>query len=367
MLASWPAGGPPRVWTSSEIGRGYSSIAVARGRVYTTGSIGADEFLFALDASDGGEVWRFRTGDTYENERGGGPRSTPTVDGDRVFVLGASGELWAVSVEGRALWHLPILETFQVSNLAWGLSESPIVEGGKVIIATGSAGGSVVAFDRDSGAIVWQSKGLVEAPGYASAIAVTVGGVRQIVHSLAEHVVGIRARDGELLWSYAGASNPWSNCTTPIFRDDRVFVTSAYDTGGALLKLTSTRDQTDAAEVWFTRDLMNHHGGVVLVDRFLYGFSKSVLTCLDFATGELQWKDRSVGNGSVIAADGMLYVLSQRGRVALVRTTPESYQEVSRFELEPDENPRWAHPAIADGRLYIRDGDRIHCYGVKGP
>ena len=168
-----------------------------------------------------------------------------------------------------------------------------------------------------------------------------MGGVRQLIHVTDEAAVGVRADDGKVLWRYDRASNSTANCTTPVYDDSHVFVTSGYDTGAALLKLTSDGSETSAEEVYFTRDMMNHHGGVVLIDGYIYGFSNNTLTCMNFKTGEVMWKDRSVGKGSLTAADGMLYLLSEKGVVGLAHATPDGYSEVSRFELERKSRKSW--------------------------
>lgn len=363
LASSWPEGGPRLVWKVTGAGQGYSSVAVVAGRVEVEDA----EHLLAFDAADGHLLWKLRIGADFDDSRGGGPRSTPTVVGDRLFVLGAGGDLWSVSLDGKGVWHVPILERFKTENITWGLSESPLVDGDKVIVATGSAKGSIVAFDRKTGEVVWQSGGLKDEPGYASAIAVDVGGVRQVVHFTAQAAAGVRLSDGAVLWRHAKAANRTANCTTPVFDGDRVFVTSAYDTGGALLELKAEGKSTSAREVYFTRDMQNHHGGVVLVGGQLYGFSDSILTCIDFATGEPRWRERSVGKGSLIAADGKLFLLSESAVVGLVEATPAGYRELGRFTIERDSRPSWAHPALADGRLYIRNGDAIYCYDVKAP
>jgi outer membrane protein assembly factor BamB len=366
LLDAWPEGGPRLVWTASGAGGGFSSMAVAGGRLYTLGELEDDsEYLLAFDAADGKLLWKLRNGGDYDNDRGGGPRSTPTVDGDRIFVYGSLGDLRAATLDGKSVWHVPVLEKFGTGNLEWGLSESPLVVDGKVIVASGSPGGSIVAFDRKTGEVVWQSAGLTDQPGYASAIAATVGGVRQVVHFTSKAAVGVRLSDGKPMWRYTQVANDTANCATPAFRDDRVFFTSGYDTGGALLKLATSGGETAASEAYFTRDMQNHHGGVVVLDGHVYGFSDTNLTCLDLATGKVKWRDRSVGKGSLIAADGKLYLLSERNTVALAEANPAGYKEISRFSFEASSHHSWAHPVIANGRLYIRDRDAIRCYDVK--
>jgi outer membrane protein assembly factor BamB len=367
LLKQWPADGPPLVWKATDIGSGFSSVAVSHGRAYTQGKHDGNDWIVALDIKDGKQLWSKQIGAEYSNDKGGGPRSTPTVVGDAMYVFDASGDLWCLATEdGAPRWHVNVLEKFGGENLKWGLSESPLVEGDKVIVATGSKEGSIVAFDTKDGHVVWQSKGLNDEPSYASALAVTVGGVRQLVNYTGSAAVGVRLSDGKPLWRYEKAANDTANCAAPLFRDDYVFFTSGYDTGAALLHLVSQGESTSAEEVYFTREMMNHHGGVVLVGDNIYGFSGSILTCLDFKTGAVRWKDRSVGKGSITAADGMLYVFSETGIVGLVRATPESYQEVSRFSMGEGAHKTWAYPVVVGGRLYIRVREELSCFDVTG-
>lgn len=366
LLESWPEGGPALLWKTTDLGSGYSAVSVSNGRIYTQGKRDDASWVFAIDAADGSEIWTRQIGSKYSNKRGGGPRGTPTLVGDRLYALSGNGDLVCLATDdGEQLWHVNILERFGTENLKWGISESPLVDRDHVIVATGSADGSIVAFDRSNGEIVWQSEGLTDEPGYASALVENVGGVRQIIHFTDKAAVGVRASDGKPLWRYEKAANDVANCTTPLYHDGRVFVTSAYDTGAALLRLTSQGSETTAEEVYFTREMMNHHGGVVLIDGYVYGFSNKNLVCIDFETGERMWRDKSVGKGSVAAADGKLYIQGQTGIVGLVEATPEAYREISRFEIEQKKTKSWAHPVITGGRLYIRNRDELLAYDLR--
>jgi outer membrane protein assembly factor BamB len=212
---------------------------------------------------------------------------------------------------------------------------------------------------------VWTSRDLSDAAGYSSIIAADVQGVRTYLTFTAEAGVGVRASDGKLMFRYARAANSTANITTPIFSNNKVFFTSAYDTGGGLLDLTVQNGEVKAKEVYFTRNMKNHHGGVVLVDGYLYGFNDSILTCLRFATGEMIWRDRSVGKGSVTVADGSLYIQSENNMVALAVATQEGYFEKGRFSIPDKGLPSWAHPVISDGRLYVRNQDTLLAYDIN--
>jgi outer membrane protein assembly factor BamB len=305
-------------------------------------------------------------GSAGSNDRGSGPRGTPTVDGDRLYALSENGDLACLrAADGTPIWQRNILKDFRGSNIYWLLSESPLVDGAHVIVMPGGPGASLAALDKMTGKTVWTTKELSDEAGYASAIVADVGGVRTIMTLTANAGVGVRASDGKLMWKYGKVANQTANITTPVFHDNKVFLTSAYDTGGALLALTGRDGQVQAKQIYFTRDMMNHHGGVVLVDGYLYGFDNSILTCLEFATGKVMWSDRSVGKGSVIFADGHLYLHGETNTVGLAEATPSGYREKGRFRTADQGFPSWAHLAVSGGRLYVRDQRTLTVYDVR--
>jgi outer membrane protein assembly factor BamB len=368
LLTSWPKDGPKLLWRIKTAGAGYSGPAVADGSLYTMGNRGEDEYVLCYDVKDSREKWAVKTGRAYRNGYGDGPRSTPTVDGERVYALGANGDLCCLkTADGAVVWRVNILEKFKGANIGWGISESPLVEGNMVIVTPGGDLATMAALDKLTGKVVWTSKDPARArreeAGYASPIAFTVGGTRQVATFTAEGAYGARASDGKFLWRYDRVANDTANIATPIYHDGHIFFSSDYGTGCVLLKLTAAGS---AEEVYFTRDLRNHHGGVVLVGGHLYGYSGSVLVCMEWATGKVAWQNRSVGKGSLAYADGHLYVRSEDGVMALVAANPKAYTEKSRFH-QPDrsDQPSWPHPVIANGRLYLRDQDTILCYDVK--
>lgn len=368
LLREWPPAGPPVVWSISGLGEGYGAVAVRGDRIFVQGTRGRESVVFALRTADGTTVWSQALGRKLEQDRGGGPRGTPTVDGDRVYALSENGDLAGLSFDdGSVLWRRNILSEFNGSNPTWHISESPLVEGDLLIVAPGGRGAGIVALNKRTGHTVWTSRELNDSAGYSSARIVDVDGVRTIVAFTAAAAVGVRAEDGLLMWRYEPVANRTANITTPVFADNKVFFTSAYGTGGALLELTREEDRVRAREVYFTRDMQNHHGGVVLVEDHLYGFSGSILTCLDFATGRKLWQDRSVGKGSLTYADGHLYLLSENHVVGLAEATPEGYREKGRFTIPDQGLPSWAHPVVSGGRLYIRDQALLTAYHVQAP
>ena len=366
LLKKWPEGGPRQVWKKTDIGKGFSSVSLGDGRLYTIGTRGDYEYVIALSLTNGEELWAKSIGKAYKNSYGDGPRSTPTVDQDRLYALGANGDLACMYVKsGDTSWTMNILKEFGASNIKWGISESPLIDDVRVVVMPGAKDATLVALNKIDGSVVWKSKGLSDAASYASGILANVGGVKQAIYLTDAAAVGVKSDDGTLLWRNTRPANNVANCTTPIYRDGLAFICSAYDTGGVLLRLTSKGGKTHADEVYFTRDMMNHHGGAVLVGDYLYGFSNNTLTCLEFHTGKVRWKDHSVGKGSITAADGMLYCLSETGIMGLVHASPDRYQEASRFSFKVKGGHSWAHPVVTGGRLYIRNGDEVTCYDVR--
>ncbi len=367
LLNDWPAAGPRRVWTASNLGAGYGSAAIAGSRVLVQGSTRSNSTVSALNRGDGKLVWTQTIGRANTNDRGSGPRGTPSVDGDRVYVLTENGDLACLkAADGAIVWQRNILREFNASNIGWLVSESPLVDGNLVYVTPGGRGAGMVGLDKISGKTVWTAKELSDEAGYASPIAATVHGVRTIMTLTSGAGVGVRASDGKLMWRYRRVANTTANTTTPVFHDNKVFYTSAYDTGGALLSLTPQGDTVKADEVYFTRDLQNHHGGVVFVDGYLYGFNNSILTCLEFATGKTMWRHRSVGKGSLAAADGKLYIVGEDLVVGLAEASPAGYREHGRFRIDDQGLPSWAHPAISDGRMYIRNQGMLASYDIRG-
>ena len=366
LLKQWPTGGPTRLWRVTNLGAGYGSVSTKGDRIFVQMSVGRQSVVASLNQSNGQIVWSKPLGAAGTNDRGSGPRGTPTIDGDRVYALTESGDLACLRVaDGAIVWQRNILRDFRGQNIGWLISESPLVDGDRVIVSPGGRDASVVALDKMTGNTVWTSKGLSDQAGYASAIAADVGGVRTLMTFTSEAGVGLRASDGKPMWRYAAAANRTANIATPVFSNGKVFYTSAYDTGGALLRLTAQGGEVKATEAYFTRDMKNHHGGVVLVDGYLYGFNDSILTAINFETGKMAWRDRSVGKGSLTYADGHLYILGEDNVVGLVEATPAGYREKGRFTIPDSGLPAWAHPVVSGGRLYIRNQGALAAFDIK--
>ncbi|MGZ0168249.1 MAG: PQQ-binding-like beta-propeller repeat protein [Planctomycetales bacterium] len=369
LLASWPDQGPPRTWTADGIGNGYSTISIGNGRIYTMGNIGREEKVICLDLESGREVWSTVNGRAFQQNQGDGPRGTPSVVDGRVYSLGANGDLSCLDAQtGRQQWRKNILQEFGGENIHWGLSESVLVDGDKVICTPGGQRATMVALNRNTGNVIWTAA-VPSSPqaSYSSPIAIEVGGVRQYVNYTQRGVVGVRASDGQVMWGHRESSNGTANCSTPVFYDGSVFTASGYDTGGALFQLQSRNGQTVSQVAYSTRDMKNHHGGMVVLNGYLYGSSDpGILKCIELRSNRVVWQDRSVGKGAVSYADGHLYVRSERGPVALVEATPDGYEEKGRFDQPQRSNKSsWSHPVIADGKLFLRDMDNLLAYDIR--
>ena len=363
-MRQWPANGPQQVWRLNDLGEGYSSFSIANGKLFTQSQKKGRQWVTALDAATGKTIWETAAGDAFPQDRGPGPRGTPTIDGDTLYSLSADGTLVSLAAAtGKQNWQLNILSKFNGSQIHWGLSESPLVDGQRLIVTPGGKESAVVALDKKTGKPLWSAGD--DAAGYSSAIAFDFGGQRHTVVFTSKGAMGLNAANGWVMWKYAKISNRTANIATPLYHDGHVFLSSDYGTGCALLKLTAEGDRVNATEVYFNREMRNHYCSSVLRDKHLYGFSSGILTAMDFLSGDVAWKDRSVGKGQLILAEGLLYLQGEAGAFALAEATPTAYKEISRFEFGRGEYPLWTLPVIANGRLYVRDQSKLVCYNIS--
>jgi outer membrane protein assembly factor BamB len=372
LLNPWPKDGPRQIW-EAPLGGGFSTVSVSGGRVVTQTKDGDHEVVVALDAVTGKELWRHRYHadyGAYATFSGGprptsrtGPRATPTIDGDRVYAMGATGTLVALDVTtGRQIWQRQMLKpasseppanrsAFPPAEVPMhGVTSSPLVVGDRLYVAPGGQSGkTLAALNKADGAVIWEA--LDDPVGHASPIVADIGGSPQLVFLTGIAAVGLAPQDGRLLWRYPWRTQFELNIATPIVADGQVFISSNYGKGGALLRPT---DQTEPAKVWESLSMQNHFSTSVLYDGFLYGFSTTRLRCVDFRTGETRWDRIGFGIGSVIVADGNLIVLGEYGQLALAKATPEGYTEISRTQLFDDETLTWTVPVVSGGRLFVR-------------
>ncbi len=376
LLEEWPADGPKLLWQVKEIGSGYSTPAIVGNRIYLVSNEGLEnEFVQALDVADGSQIWSKRIGNVGSVEqRPSYPaaRSTPTVDGELLYAMSSDGDLVClVTATGEIRWQKNVRTEFGGQPGEWAYAESPLVDGDLVVCTPGGSDGTIVALDMTTGDVVWKCAvpGGDEA-GYASAIVVETDGIKQYVQVLGKGLVGVNALSGEFLWRYDEiAKDSPANIFTPVAHEGLVY-TASNDAGGGVVKIAVDGGVPAASLVYVSQKLPKSIGGAVRVGDYLYGTS-DVLQCIEFATGEIKWEDRSIGTSSVCFADGRLYLHGENGDVALVAATPDGYQELGRFTPSdaPDRgrSKAWVYPVVADGRLYIHDAGSLWCYDVRNP
>ncbi len=381
LLAEWPEGGPPFAWKATGLGRGFSSVSIENGRIYTMGDREGGQFVIALNLTDGKELWSRRIGDVWEPAGYAGPRCTPTADGKRLFALGPHGDLVCLESDtGQEIWHRNMKADFGgMMHSGWGYSESPLVDGGQLICTPGGADAAIVALDKLTGSEIWRAAIPTlgdhggDGAAYSSIVIGNGGGVRQYVQLMGRGVVGVAAKDGKFLWGYNRVANRTANVPTPLVHGDYVFASSGYQAGAVLLKLQAAGDGVTADEVYFLdgKEFQNHHGGMVMLGDYIYcghGHNAGAPTCLEWQTGKTAWRhQRGPGTGSaaVTYADGNLYFRFQNGIMALVAATPKEFQEKGQFKIPGVDQPSWSHPVVTGGKLYLREQDALLCYDVK--
>ncbi|HSC29394.1 MAG TPA: PQQ-binding-like beta-propeller repeat protein [Vicinamibacterales bacterium] len=364
IRTDWPEGGLQPIW-KQPVGGGYASFVVARGRAFTIEQRGEEEVLAAYDVATGRELWTSRWTAAFREFMGGdGPRATPTWADGRVYVLGAEGELRSVDeTSGKVQWRTNILHDAGASNLQWGMAASPLIVGDTVVVLPGGSNArSVAAYDRGTGKRVWAALGDQQA--YSSPMLVTLAGVRQILVFSASRLMGLTPDAGEVLWEYPWKTQFDIHASQPlVVGDSRVFLSSGYGTGAAVLELTQADGRFSVREVWRNIRMKNQFTSSVLHEGFIYGLDESILACVDAATGDLKWKGGRYGYGQVVLASGHLIVLTEDGDLALVRATPDRHDEIVRFPAL--EGKTWNHPAMADGLLLVRNIREMAAYDLR--
>jgi len=377
LLKMWPEGGPSRIWEATGIGEGYSTVAIVGERIYTTGAIDDDCVITALDM-DGKKIWTRKNGKAWKKSYPG-TRSTATITDGLLYHLSGIGNLICLKADcGEVVWTINILEEFGGRNIMWGLAESPLVIGDKVICTTGGKNVSMVALDRKTGKVAWKCTGAGDKPGYASPILIEYQGLKQIVTAMSESIIGVRASDGKLLWRYLHKVHADENITTPLFHNGSVIVSGCWRRGTTSLQLRVSGDECSAKEHWRNETLDNKQGGIVLVDGKLYGYAESQnrsrpWMCIDFKSGATIFQSAPVKssykykNGCLTYADGMFYLFSDNGNMALAKATDKVFKVTGRLRIkEPGKRPTWAHPVVFGGRLYIRYGDTLGVHNIAG-
>jgi outer membrane protein assembly factor BamB len=353
----------PVLW-KQPVGVGHASFVVADGKAYTIEQRRSQEVVAAYDINNGRELWTQKWNAEYSDSTGDGPRATPTWDQGRIYALGATGELRCLDANnGSVIWGKNILTENQAGNLQWAQSASPLIVDDKVVVLPGGSNGkSVVAYNKMTGAPVW--KALNDTQAYVSPMLVELGGRRQIVVVSSNRVVGLTPENGKLLWSHPWETDMGINVSQPIVVDrNRFFISSGYGKGAALVELKGGGDSFTASTIWENKNMKNKFNSSVLHNGYVYGLDEGILVCLDVNTGERKWKDGRYGYGQIILAGNHLIVTSDQGEVALVKASPDAYTEVARFEALKGQT--WNYPAIASGRLLVRNSSEMAAYDIS--
>lgn len=380
LLESWQNKPPKLLWTASGLGSGFASISIADGLIFTMGDKGNDQLVIAVSLEGGSPVWERRIG-----QAGGigypGSRCTPTVDGDRLYAIGTKGDLACLDTQtGKILWTRNFPKDFNGRMMSgWGFSESPLIDGDKVVCTPGGPDAGIVALDKKTGEEIWRAtipaggdQGR-DGAGYSSIVISEAASVRQYVQLMGRGCVGVEAETGKFLWQYNRVANGTANIPTPIVSGNYVFCSSGYGTGAALLQIQKRGRNITAKEVYFLKanQMQNHHGGMILVNGYVYcgsGHNNGFPICVQLRTGKIAWfAGRGPGSGSaaVAYADGHLYFRYQDGVMALIEADPKKYKLKGTFKIPNVSDPSWPHPVIADGKLYLREQDRLLCYDVR--
>jgi len=373
LLKSWPAGGPPLAWKATKLGAGYTTVSVAGATVFTAGDMGAENLVIALKESDGTRLWSSKLGKSGAPGWGGfaGPRCTPTIDGDRLYAVGQYGEFVCLdAATGKEVWRKHFTTDFGGNLPEWGFTESPLLDGDQIVVTPGGSQGAIVALDKRTGALIWQSKEFTDDAQYSSLVPATIGGVAQYIQLTMGSVAGVAAADGELLWRVPRKGRV-AVIPTPVVKDEWVFVTSGYEVGCNLFQVVKEGAAFSAKQVYAKKSMANHHGGAIRVGDHVYGHCDNKgWTCQILATGEPVWQEKAkLGKGSLAYAEGRLYCREEKegsSEVALIEATPAGYRETGRFK-PPEQSGKhaWPHPVIANGKLYLRDQDILLCYDIK--
>jgi len=377
LLKSWTASGPALLWSNLDLAKGFSSPSFGPKVIFITGTKGSEDILFALDMS-GKILWQTVMGRSWT---GSNPesRATPTVEGNRVYTCSGFGDLACIdATDGKVLWSYKGSELNKGTYGTWGIAESLIVDGDKIYYSPGGPETMTIAIKKSTGELIWKSESLNDKPGYVSPILINYAGKKMIVNASLGHLFGVDALNGAILWKvqHGESSDPnmrrfdLIKCTTPLYKDGMVYVTGGYDTGGMMVKIGA--DGKSADVVWTDNILDNHHGGVVLVNGYIYGSNwlnnnNGNWCCIEWNTGKKMWEEPWKTKGSIISAEGLLYIYEEKnGNIALLKANPEKLDLISSFQVtQGDSGPFWAHPVISNGVLYLRHSNALMAFDIK--
>lgn len=362
LLSAWPENGPPELWRVP-LGAGFSAVSVVGDRAYTMYGGAEGEFAVCLDAVRGAILWKTRSGDLFTNSYGDGPRATPSIDGDRVYTLGGGGMLQCLdAASGKQVWGYRLTDKFGGEPPEFGFSASPVVFGDMLVVVTGSGSGqSLAAVNKATGDVLWTS--LDDKAGYSTPLRIEAAGVPQLVVLMGEALVGVSPQDGREYWRHPWKTTLDANVATPIFRDNRLYVSTGYGTGCGLFELSAVDGRPAAKLLWANKEMKNYFSTCVLVGNYLYGFNNTMLSCMDFETGEVKWRQRGFNRGSLLAADGKLIIYGERATLALAEVSPDGYKEISQVPILEDQT--WTVPTLSGGRLFVRNDKELVCLNLK--
>ncbi len=370
LLKAWPENGPPLLWKADGFGVGYSSAVVVKDRIYVTATLEEqDSFVFVLDLN-GKVIDKIPYGKETTAESAPGARCTPTIEGDRMYLLNGLGPLVCIDLPTKKIvWQVNILERFKGPQTEWHLAEALLIDGDHVICTPGGPDAVMAALDKKTGDTVWVTKGMNDMTSYVPPLLVVHNGRRIVFTETSKYLICVDATTGELLWKHEHLTEWDIHAVTPIYKDGLLYYVAGYKSGGGLLELS--KDASSYTVKWLDTQLDCQHHGVVLVDGCLYGTTHhrggGQMVCLDWATGKVKWTSKEVSQGVVEYADGMLYTYEgpKKGIVSLVKPNPDRFERVSSFTVTEGSKEHWAHPTIANGRLYVRHGDVLLCYDIR--
>jgi outer membrane protein assembly factor BamB len=364
LLESWPAPGPEILWTFDGLGEGYSSPAFAHGKIYLSGMEGSTGFIYCL-STEGKLLWKASYGKEFDSSYPGS-RATPVISGNLVYMLSGEGELACLDAgSGRPVWNKNIFKEFGGRNIQWGINETVVIHGDKLICTPGGPAHNLVALNKSTGALIWTSKGRGEVSAYCTPLLAKIGTRNLLVTHSEESIMGLDADNGTLLWSYPHV-NRWAvHPNTPLWHNNQVFCFSGYGKGGVMLQLNA--DGSRATKLWETTDMDSRMGGAVVINGKIYGSGDNSRDwfCIDWQSGRIEYRNREIGNGVIIAADGKLFWYSQRGELALVKPGGSSFEITGKARVTQGSGQHWAHPAIDQGRLYLRHGNALVVYSIS--
>ncbi len=364
LLESWPANGPELLWHFDGLGQGHSSVAIANNKIYLTGMTDSTGTLYVLDMN--GKLLKQKAYGTEWYTNYNGSRGTVTVDNGKIYLISGMGSLYCFDENSLdILWQKDVKKDFNSENIKWGINESPLIVGEKIIFTPGGKEHNVVALNKNDGKLIWSSPGEGDLSAYCSPLYVGDQQVLQVVTMTADHIIGVDIVTGNKLWSYENKNRHSVHANTPVYGDNMILCTSGYGKGSVMLRFKDGGRNVEKA--WESIELDSRMGAMVKIGNYAYGSgdANKYWFCVDWKTGEQKYKDNSLPIGVVIAADGMLYCYSDRGDMALVRITPEKFDIVSKFKITLGTEQHWAHPVIHNGVLYVRHGNTLMAYKIK--